>query len=123
MKRKESWSLRIIWSITILFLFVFIGCNRTNQSVKIDTDYKAIFLDNGPAFFGKLDEVRLLYGMFKDVLYVQSQVVQQKQDKKAVKNIVIQESVNRFPSPAGKIIFGIGLVLLAGYGKRKFLKK
>ena len=77
--------------IVILCLFFFVqGCRKSEQQIKIYTEYKAIFLDNGQVFFGKLEEQGPSYFLLSDVFYVQSQVVQQEKDKKEVRNILIK---------------------------------
>ncbi len=75
--------------IQVSLLFVH-GCIRSDQKIKIDTEYKAVFLDNGQIFFGKLEEIGPSYVMLKDVFYVQSQVIQQEKEKKEVRNILIK---------------------------------
>jgi len=74
----------------LVLLFVFSGCAKSDQKIKIDTEYKAVFLDNGQIFFGRLEEVGPSYIMLKDIFYVQSQVIQQDKDKKEVRNILIK---------------------------------
>ena len=74
----------------LVLLFVFSGCAKSDQKIKIDTEYKAVFLDNGQIFFGRLEEVGPSYIMLKDIFYVQSQVIQQEKDKKEVRNILIK---------------------------------
>jgi len=76
--------------VMMVLLFSFIGCSKSEQQIKIDTEYKAVFLDNGQVFFGKIEEVGPTYVMLKDVFYVQSQVIQQEKDKKEVKSILIK---------------------------------
>jgi hypothetical protein len=71
-------------------LVVFNGCSKSDQKIKIDTEYKAVFLDNGQVFFGKLEEQGPSYVLLSDVFYVQSQVIQQEKDKKEVRNILIK---------------------------------
>jgi len=74
----------------LVLLFLVFGCAKSDQKIKIDTEYKAIFLDNGQVFFGRLEEVGPSYIMLKDIFYVQSQVIQQEKDKKEVRNILIK---------------------------------
>ncbi|MBI4838963.1 MAG: hypothetical protein HY806_07475 [Nitrospirae bacterium] len=49
------------------------GCSKT-QNLTFTSEYQAVFLDNGQAFFGKLENAGSAYPMLKDVYYVQSQV-------------------------------------------------
>ena len=82
---------RVLYLITILTLIFFVhGCGKSDQKIKIDTEYKAVFLDNGQVFFGMIEETGPSYLMLKDVFYVQSQVVQQDKDKKEVRNILVK---------------------------------
>jgi hypothetical protein len=82
---------RIACFITILvLLFLVFGCGKSDQKIKIDTEYKAVFLDNGQVFFGRIEEAGPSYLMLKDVFYVQSQVLQQEKDKKEVRSILIK---------------------------------
>jgi hypothetical protein len=90
MNKSELWLPRIAFLMILTLLFVFNGCSKSDQKIKIDTDYKAVFLDNGQVFFGKLEEQGPSYVLLSDVFYVQSQVVQQEKDKKEVRNILIK---------------------------------
>ena len=81
----------VLYLISILTLIFFVhGCGKPDQKIKIDTEYKAVFLDNGQVFFGMIEETGPSYLMLKDVFYVQSQVVQQDKDKKEVRNILVK---------------------------------
>jgi hypothetical protein len=92
-KNRTISRLRFRWIflfITILTsIFLIQGCSKSDQQIKIDTEYKAIFLDNGQAFFGRIEEVGSSYILLKDVFYVQSQVIQEK-DKREVKSVLIK---------------------------------
>jgi len=80
----------ITFFIAILMLqFSIQACGKSDQNIKIDTEYKAVFLDNGQVFFGKLEEAGPSYILLKNVFYVQSQVIQDK-EKKEVRNILIK---------------------------------
>ena len=83
----------------ILAYFLFLVCTmillqgcakKSDQKINIDTEYKAVFLDNGQVFFGKIEEAGPSYLVLKDVFYVQSQVIQQEKDKREVKNILMK---------------------------------
>lgn len=80
--------IRALIIATLILLPLAYGCGK--PEVKIETEYKAIFLDNGQVFFGKLEKEGNSYLLLKDVFYVQSQVVQQEKDKKEVRNILIK---------------------------------
>jgi hypothetical protein len=74
---------------------LFQGCGygpQADQQIKLTSEYKAVFLDNGQMFFGKLDEQGTSYLVLSDVFYVQNQVLQDPKDpvKKEVRNILIK---------------------------------
>lgn len=69
-------------SIFVLFLSFSIisGCSEKqkaevvqadNQTTEFATEYQAVLLDNGQAFFGKLENVGSPYPVLKDVFYIQ----------------------------------------------------
>ncbi len=96
MHSKQSTVLLAI--LLLISLFIFSGCNKlTDQKVKINTDYKAIFLDNGQVFFGQLEEMGPSFVVLKDIFYVQNQIVQEG-DKKEVRNILIKRG-NEWHAP------------------------
>ena len=83
---------KVIASFVVILILLFSaqGCSKSNQKIKIDTEYKAVFLDNGQVFFGRLEEAGPSYLLLRDIFCVQSQVVQQDKDKKEVRNILIK---------------------------------
>jgi hypothetical protein len=94
---KASYLGTIASFIFLLMLSVWLpGCNfaqkQAAQQIRLSSDYKAVFLDNGQIFFGKLDEQGESYLVLSDVFYVQNQVLQDPQDptKKEVKNILVK---------------------------------
>jgi hypothetical protein len=91
----------------ILPYFLFLVCTiillqgcakKSDQKINIDAEYKAVFLDNGQVFFGKVEEAGPSYLVLKDVFYVQSHVIQQEKDKREVRNILIKRG-NEWHSP------------------------
>lgn len=56
------------------------GCGRSNldggvpQNIKFQTDYQAVFLDNGQHFIGKLEGMGTEYPVLKEVFYIKNQV-------------------------------------------------
>jgi hypothetical protein len=81
--------------LTVSLSLLGAGCARKvdqAQTLKIDSEYKAIFLENGQVYFGKLEEQGPSYLLLTDVFYVQNQVLQDKQDaeKKEVKSTLIK---------------------------------
>ncbi|MRR14093.1 hypothetical protein EG833_01415 [archaeon] len=78
-----------------LFVFLVSGCSEKSvvsgsidkPKVALTTEYQAVFLDNGQAFFGKLENPDSTYPLLKEVFYIQRQV---NQETKEVKNILIK---------------------------------
>jgi hypothetical protein len=97
----KFFQIRVIVFLMVLVLSgVLCGCNKMSspdQPVKINTEYKAIFLNNGQAFFGQVEEIGSSFIVLKDIYYVQSQVIQEG-DKKDVKNTLIKRG-NEWHSP------------------------
>jgi hypothetical protein len=87
----------------LMFSMWLQGCGSASQSIqqiKLDSEYKAVFLDNGQAFFGKLDEQGPSYLVLTDIYYVQNQVLQNQQEpaKKEVRNLLIKRG-NEWHAP------------------------
>jgi len=60
-----------------VLLALLAGCDRLGgspQVINTGSEYQAVFLDNGQAFFGKLQDADKPYPLLTDVFYVQSQV-------------------------------------------------
>ena len=78
-----------LWVISVIILFP--GCDiKSDQKINIDTEYKAVFLDNGQVFFGRIEEAGRSYLVLKDVYYVQSQLFEREKDRREVTNILIK---------------------------------
>ncbi|MBI4709504.1 MAG: hypothetical protein HY806_07540 [Nitrospirae bacterium] len=74
-------------SVLCSILF-FQGCNNLkSSSIKFQSEYQVVFLDNGQAFFGKLEGAGSSYPVLKDVYYVQSQT---NPETKQVNSILIK---------------------------------
>jgi hypothetical protein len=65
-------------------LALFSGCSG---GVKFPTEYQAVLLDNGQAYFGKVSDAGSAYILLEDVYYIQRV---EDADKKEVKNILIK---------------------------------
>ena len=76
--------------LLICSIILFQGCGKSGQKINIDTEYKAVFIDNGQVYFGRIEEAGPFYLVLKDVFYVQSQVIEREKDKKEVTNILIK---------------------------------
>jgi len=64
-------------------LISFQGCGE----LSFDTEYQAVFLDNGQVYFGKISEIDKKFLLLNNVFYVQSQV---NQETKQVNSILIK---------------------------------
>ncbi len=60
------------------------GCGRKPS---FQTEYQAVFLDNGMVYFGKISETGTKFPLLEDVFYVQSEV---NKDTKQVNSILIK---------------------------------
>jgi len=77
--------------LSVCAINLFQGCDKkSGHKINIDTEYKAVLLDNGQVFFGKIEEEGPSYLVLKDVFYVQSQVTERERDKREVANILIK---------------------------------
>ena len=87
---KKPFNFQRILSLTLVLcsLLLLQGCNRSQtQKLTFQTEYQAVFLDNGQIFFGKLENAGSDYPLIRDVFYVQTQT---KPDTKEVKSILIK---------------------------------
>jgi hypothetical protein len=50
------------------------ACGTSDQRLTFNTEYQAVFLDNGQVFFGKLENAGSGYPLLRDVFYLQTQV-------------------------------------------------
>ena len=74
---------RLSYILTILTLISTAwGCSSgapsfattgSDAAPKAGSEYQAVFLDNGQAYFGKLEKADSKYTLLKDVYYIQSQ--------------------------------------------------
>lgn len=60
------------------------GCG---EKPKFNTEYQAIFMDNGQVFFGKIENAGVPYPLLRDVYYIGRQA---SPDNKEVKSILIK---------------------------------
>ena len=77
-----------VWRLSLAVLAalcLFWGCGSSD--LIFPTEYQAVFLDNGQAFFGKVSDTGSPYLMLREVYYVQTLV---EQDKKTTANILIK---------------------------------
>jgi len=91
MKPRLSKGLGVTFLVCCVMLFALIiqGCKSesTFQKLSFQTEYQAVFLDNGQAFFGK-GELGQDYVTLRDVFYIQSSV---NPETKEIKNTLIKK--------------------------------
>jgi hypothetical protein len=79
-------------TISIL-LYLAGGCGRPRPTVDINTEYTCVFLDNGQIFVGRLEKAEPSYILLKDVFYIKTWVVQDKDDQsKEIRNTISMRS-------------------------------
>jgi hypothetical protein len=68
--------LHLIVSVLFVYIsFAFLsGCDSSQQKLKFESEYQAVFLANGQVFFGKISDAGAPYPLLKDVFYVQTAV-------------------------------------------------
>jgi hypothetical protein len=73
---------------------------RNSHSLKLDTTYQAVLLDNGQVYYGRIERTDSELTVLTDVYYVQNQVDTQ---TKEVKNILIRRG-NEWHAPNRSVI-------------------
>ena len=83
-------------ALTILSV-TLTGCGDVGKGQKLDlkTSYQAVLLDNGQAYFGKVEQGSD-YLTLKDVYYIQSKV---DESTKAVSSVLIKRGVQEWHAP------------------------
>lgn len=73
------------------------GCGDVGKGQKLDlkTSYQAVLLDNGQAYFGKVEQGSDFL-LLKDVFYIQSKV---DESTKAVSSVLIKRGVQEWHAP------------------------
>ncbi len=113
MMRKTVVGSLVIFS---LFFFFMAGCTEKpgvsggveKSKIALTTEYQAVFLDNGQAFFGKMENPDSPYPLLKEVYYIQRQV---NQETKEVRNILIKRG-NEWHAPDQMYINSSHIVLV-----------
>ena len=102
-KGGRAFLLTVVFSVLILFY----GCNAGRDggggahALKLDTEYQAVLLDSGQAYFGKVEQPGGDFILLKDVFYIQSRV---DKDKKLVANVLIKRGAQEWHSPDSMLI-------------------
>ena len=87
------------------------GCGKSgggSPAFKIDSEYSAVFLDNGQVFFGKLTETGSDYPLLNDVFYVQTQT---NPETKEVRSILIKRG-NEWHGPTSMRVNSKHIVII-----------
>jgi hypothetical protein len=67
--------MRLVTVLLVCLSFALVsGCGPTQQKLKFESEYQAVFLANGQVFFGKIENAGADYPLLKDVFYVQTTV-------------------------------------------------
>jgi len=93
MKCVDSMGIRFV--LVLILSLVLSGCTdklsappaKDRPGITLLSEYHAVFLDNGQAFFGKLENADADYPVLKDVFYIQRLV---NKDTNEVKNTLIK---------------------------------
>jgi hypothetical protein len=106
--RRKAFYLSVVF-LGILLLLVA-GCGKGKPSFQ--TEYQAVFLDNGQVFFGKVDLGKSDYVFMKDIYYVQNAV---NRDTKEVSSVLIRRG-NEWHGPNEMYINVSHVVLIEPVG-------
>lgn len=86
------------------------GCGKSgSQEIKLQTEYQAVLLVGGQAFFGKVDQQGPDWILLKDVYYIQRLA---NQETKQVANQLIKRGVQEWHSPDAMYINTRQIVLV-----------
>ena len=84
----------IAWIVAVALIVIAIALGvtaqqavRNNAAPALSTEYHAVLLINGQAFFGKIDNLESENVVLRDVFYIQSR---QNPETKAVSNVLIK---------------------------------
>lgn len=63
----------VIVTLLCLLITLVFGCGGpSQQKLKFESEYQAVFLANGQVFFGKIENAGAPYPLLKEVFYVQT---------------------------------------------------
>jgi hypothetical protein len=85
----------IFFDAGLFVLCCLLLCGCTKDKPSFNTEYQAVLLDNGQAFFGKIENADGEYPVLRDVFYIGRQA---SPDGKDVKNILIKRG-NEWHTP------------------------
>jgi hypothetical protein len=93
--------------VFILALVLVVGCTEKSK-IAFNTEYQAVLLDNGQAFFGKLENVDSPFPVLKDVFYIQRMV---NKDTNQVTNTLVKRG-NEWHEPDSMNINARHIILI-----------
>jgi hypothetical protein len=96
-----------------------VSCQTGNSTIRFETPYQAVLLDNNQVYCGKLQGAGTPYPVLTDVFYVQSQVDPQ---TKQVKNILIRRG-NEWHAPDRMYINARHIILIEPVGPNSQVAK
>ncbi len=77
-QRQPGVGTGILLTALICIVATLAGCSESWRGASADIDYKAVFLDNGQALLGKLEDSGPSHVTLKDVFYVPGRVCDNK---------------------------------------------
>jgi len=86
MKKKRLGYLSLIMLVAV-FAVCAASCGTRAEDLSFNTEYQAVFVDNGQVFFGKLERGGSGHPLLRDVYYIGRQA---SPDGKEVKNILLK---------------------------------
>jgi hypothetical protein len=84
---KKSPAIIAVGLVVVVAAVLGLWNTRGASTVKFETPYQAVLLDNGQVYYGKVQGLGTPFPVLTDVYYVQQQVNQQ---TKEVKNVLIR---------------------------------
>lgn len=68
-------------------LSLLAGCDQKAAKIHLETEYQAVYLDNGQVLYGRLEGAGSAYPLLRDVYYIQRQT---DPETKEVKNVLLR---------------------------------
>ena len=84
MMRRNSSVLVFLFSVTVLSMVFLPGCDKKPS---FNTPYQVVLLDNGQAYFGRIERLDRTFVLLTDVYYVQTQA---SPEGKPVGNVLVK---------------------------------